>query len=231
VRAPHKHNMRTVLQLAQWDSQPGCHPTTSAALLSTPHPWTTPPNSISNRHTRNTTACRAACPSIASATSNRHGLPRKGGASAPPPAALPQAALAAEASFDRPYAATISNRHLVQLEFAASSAKSTTSLFLIVTKQHSFQARRGISRRAGRPLPSPGTHRNSPESLVAQACLPACPDAGMGVRFASQSEHPFAISNRHLVQLEFAASPTESASSLFLIDPKRTHFPTAPEAQ
>src|SRR5580698_2927846 len=99
--------------------------------------------------------------------------------------------------------ATISNRHLVQLEITATRPKSTTSLFLIVTKQ----------------LICPRTKHHSPESLVAQAC-PAC------VRFPSQSKHSAAFSNRHLVRLEIATTPTESTSSLFLIDPKHPLFPT-----
>ena len=209
MRVQQKQHMRTVPQLAPWDSQPGCHPTTSHALISTPHSRTTRANSISNRHTRQT-ACRAACPSAAFAISNRH--TRKIACCAGCPG----------------IAHTISNRHLVQLKFAASSAESTTSLFLIVTKQHSFQAQ---ARRAGHPLPIPGNHRNSPEPLVAQACPTARPDSGTGARFPVQSKCRSIISNRHLVRLEFAASPTESTSSLFLIDPKHPQLPTAPEAQ
>jgi hypothetical protein len=205
VRVQQKQHMRTVPQLAPWDSQPGCRPTTSHAPISTPHSRTTRANSISNRHTRQT-ACRAACPSAAFAISNRH--TRK------------IACCAGCPGIDH----TISNRHLVQLKFAASSAESTTSLFLIVTKQHSFQTHRGITYRTGCARPIPATHRSTPEPLVAQAC-PAC------VRFPSNSEHATTISNRHLVRLEFAASPTESTSSLFLIDPNHPQLPTAPEAQ
>ena len=39
--------------------------------------------------------------------------------------------------------------------------------------------------------------------------------------------HHFAISNRHLVRLEFAVSRPESATSLFLIDPSCPHFTRA----
>ena len=102
----------------------------------------------------------------------------------------------------------ISNRHLVQLEIAATLAKSTRSLFLIVTRH---------------PLYTSTQHKSS-ETLVAQAC-PAC------VRFVFKLKHHSTISNRHLVQLEFVSSPVVSTSSLFLIDPKHTHFSPAPEAQ
>jgi hypothetical protein len=106
--------------------------------------------------------------------------------------------------------AIISNRHLVQLEITTTHPESITSLFLIVTKQPDY----------------PRAHFNSPEKLVAQACLPACPDTGPGVRFPSESEHSTAISNRHLVQLEITATPPKSTTSLFLIDPKHPLFPT-----
>src|ERR1700761_4394283 len=64
---------------------------------------------------------------------------------------------------------SFSNRHTMRLEVAPSPAKSTRSLFLIVTKQHNFSH----------------THFTSSQALVAQACPPACPDAGTAVRFAS----------------------------------------------
>jgi hypothetical protein len=39
--------------------------------------------------------------------------------------------------------------------------------------------------------------------------------------------HHHAISNRHVVRLEIVATPTESTTSLFLIDPRQPHFPPA----
>ena len=98
-------------------------------------------------------------------------------------------------------AAPISNRHLVQLEIAASLAESTASLFLIDPKQHLFHHASGIACRAGcvfltrltRPKP------------VASTRTPR-------------------ISNRHLVQLEFTLTPTESTTSLFLIVTNSPYF-------
>src|ERR1700761_2123510 len=85
---------------------------------------------------------------------------------------------------------TISNRHLVQLKFTATHPNSTTSLFLIVTKQHDFRGSAYTSSRAFRLLPL------NAFLIPLCECFPA-------------SSHPHAIrtarvSNRHLVQLEFA---------------------------
>jgi hypothetical protein len=133
---------------------------------------------ISNRHTRGI-ACRAGCPPpISGATTSAH-HPRT------------------------THRVLISNRHTMQLEITASHAVSTTSLFLIVSKQRNSRtprraAKRGIACRAGCPLPisraATGTTR-------------------------SRTTQPVRISNRHLVRLEVPASRTESTSSLFLIDP------------
>jgi hypothetical protein len=102
----------------------------------------------------------------------------------------------------------ISNRHLVQLKFTATHAQSTRSLFLIVPKRTYYSQ----------------TRLSSPEVRWHRHVLPVS-------GFLSKSEHLTTISNRHLVQLEFVASRPESTTSLFLIDPKHTHFRTVPEAQ
>ena len=73
-------------------------------------------------------------------------------------------------------------------------------------------------RRGTRPTaagsPTPGT---SP--LLARATLTYLPQLGSRIVVFLRT-----ISNRHLVQLEIAATPAESTSSLFLIDPKQAQF-------
>jgi len=98
----------------------------------------------------------------------------------------------------------ISNRHLERLEFTATPAKSTSSLFLSDTKRPHFT----------------DTHLHSPETLVAQAC-PAC------VRFPSPSAGTHPISTMYSMQLEIAATPTPSTKLPTLLN---THSHVRPVA-
>ena len=103
---------------------------------------------------------------------------------------------------------SISNRHLMQLEIAATPAKSATSLFLIDTKQHLYPIALRVADRK-------------------RACRAACPlpisHAATSIHSA-RTTHPPSFSNRHLAQLKFTATPTKSTTLLFLIDTNRPHF-------
>ena len=97
----------------------------------------------------------------------------------------------------------LSNRHLVQLEFTATRGESATSLFLIDPNQHNCFA-----------SASNGTSTLTVVPTHLLSAHPATPSPSLGP----------AISNRHLVQLEFAATHPESTTSLFLIDPNQRQF-------
>jgi hypothetical protein len=101
----------------------------------------------------------------------------------------------------------ISNRHLVRLEITTTSAESTSSLFLI-DPNHADCSHQPVATRIG------------------GASVPPTASAS---RAASAAEAKFVhpISNRHLVKLEIVTTRAESTTSLFLIDPKRTHFSRA----
>ena len=143
-------------------------------------------------------ACVRFLPRAASAPtiSNRHTRKTACRAGCPPPTSrsVSNARLS-----ETDHANAISNRHLVRLEITATLIESATSL--IDPKQHNCAH----------------TQKHSSETLVAQAC-PAC------VRFCPSFQHNAAISNRHLVQLEFTATLPESTTSLFLIDTKQHIF-------
>jgi hypothetical protein len=106
----------------------------------------------------------------------------------------------------------ISNRHLVQLERGVNSPESTSSLFLIDPKQHLF------------------ARADQPRGRACRTCcaLPGCPvpTSRLPLReyFPASATPRIPISNRHLVQLEISATRLESATSVFLIDPKQPHF-------
>ena len=101
----------------------------------------------------------------------------------------------------------ISNRHLVRLDFTRTHAESSSSLFLIVTNQRNCFA--GIASRSSCPALLPFHAFLFPvcACFPAQTVPPQCPTAP--------------ISNRHLVQLEFAPTRAESSTSLFLIVTKQ----------
>jgi hypothetical protein len=84
----------------------------------------------------------------------------------------------------------ISNRHLVRLEFDATPAESTTSLFLIDTKQPNYS--RKTACRTGCALPI----RHSP------------PDWTHSSRPCRTT-----FSNRHLVRLEIRVTPTKQTQA------------------
>src|SRR5580698_1505707 len=101
----------------------------------------------------------------------------------------------------------ISNRHLVRLDFTRTHAESSSSLFLIVTNQRNCFA--GIASRSSCPALLPVHAFLLPvcACFPVQTVPPQCPTAP--------------ISNRHLVQLEFAPTRAESSTSLFLIVTKQ----------
>jgi hypothetical protein len=109
-------------------------------------------------------------------------------------------------------AAAISNRHLVQLKFTATPTNSTISLFLIdPNRPHFPRTARAHSAATRAPL----------ECGSRAAVLPFSRHS----THATQPRPTPTPSNRHLVQLEFATTPAQSNTSLFLIDTKHPQFP------
>ena len=98
----------------------------------------------------------------------------------------------------------ISNRHLVQLESAATHAKSTTSLFLIVTKRARFASASHPATLRSPAFSSPSTPFSSPSVHV----FPLQP--------LLRIVRP-AISTVYSMQLEFAATPTPSTNPQLLL--------------
>ncbi len=135
----------------------------------------------------------------------------------------------------------ISNRHLVRLESTATPTKSTTSLFLIDTKQRNCFA--SIALPAHPPCRERSAHRrgghSGPPSSAAGKSLPSPRAERPPWREARPFLAPFAhafdlastplpfgpapaasISNRHLVQLEIAVSDRKQSSEHISNRPK-----------
>jgi hypothetical protein len=105
----------------------------------------------------------------------------------------------------------LSNRHTMQLEFLASPAISTTSLFLIVPNH---------------PL-CPASLISSSVPLDCGGAPPLCSasSAAARVRGARRPRSSArTISNRHTMRLKLPATRSESTTSLFLIVPTCPHF-------